>query len=1056
VSPIPRDMNRYLLDDEKITEFVNKDEALQQIKDRIDSILWERFLEPPVATGSGEISGSNGMSRVNWFNGRFLTAEALRKQDRYWQLRTQLLAQIHTPGIAWGLGLQAPGAGPAPEPALPTPVIEVSQGPPRSVTFRAIDDNGAPLGGVHVELTLPDGSRRSLVTDANGGAKLDPGGNPGDYAFTISMVGFASVDGQATVREYGFHVDVSMSPGGTGETLPFPRAFEGGIGTDRELTLQPGVAFDAAGRPIVVGGPFRFSIDDLLDRYRAQPLTISKKTTSFAPCICVEPGPGTVFQPGAAIPEGPYLLVIEPTETAEGEAKVYGEICSGPSPVHCQADVWRDGFGLSLVSYPFQVPKNGDIRSSFDLRGTLSAHYFDVWEHSLVRRWDPTFAHDDRFCHSTGPRRHQPCAVPLAMLYVNHDGSVSFMDPWIPRRTQVATAARSWSENLFGTPTPAAAVARLHQFQCQLAETLEQVPLTIGGAAASRRPGPNLYERGFRHIPPVGFLPVDVGGFDFGTFVGRNGTLPTTGELTAYVCEHAAAHFEGTNVLTYCVVAPREDDVLEDIDNGFEKDPIVLRRVEEREREKAEIDWGELSNYKSGTSMMLVVIAAVLANTRMTVDALANRETEIVKLIVPLQGLRRVHPLVGQTSQDYADLAREWGAEGLAQSLSGSMAMAYMSRSMTTISTHGFPEEREVITVPPERGEARLGALPRSFVVYVKQRIVILELIFRVLTWFERYPWGRLSFRQLMTTRTPEPVSFVPTRTLRKLYEDSMPTETRVLTGALFKAPLMRSALLEGLEANAVEMRREGLRELLAEIDAEEERIRGASPDEAKPRLRAMENVVDVFAVEHPEYSALKLPLTILDEEAAEALIRDMAREFERNPAVDERGREIGASVAKEVLHGDTYRRWESMGAGALWSRVRSAMARQPAKEYMSTVATDVDLGAVLDSTPEDAEELAGGSAKFSSLKGKVKQAVNEMADGIELVAKDLQLGADLADEYAAALERTGDAKKAYAAAARAHPRGAKHKYLKALEPMANNLDEQGFAELAEMVFRKG
>ena len=56
----------------------------------------------------GTRSGTNGLYRLNYFNGRFLTAEALRREQVYWDTRARLVAQTHGAGIAWGLSLNLP------------------------------------------------------------------------------------------------------------------------------------------------------------------------------------------------------------------------------------------------------------------------------------------------------------------------------------------------------------------------------------------------------------------------------------------------------------------------------------------------------------------------------------------------------------------------------------------------------------------------------------------------------------------------------------------------------------------------------------------------------------------------------------------------------------------------------------------------------------------------------------------------------------------------------------------------------------------------------------
>jgi hypothetical protein len=49
---------------------------------------------------SGDARGDNNLRRTNWFNGRYLTAEALSRQDVYFDHRARLNAHALMPGIA--------------------------------------------------------------------------------------------------------------------------------------------------------------------------------------------------------------------------------------------------------------------------------------------------------------------------------------------------------------------------------------------------------------------------------------------------------------------------------------------------------------------------------------------------------------------------------------------------------------------------------------------------------------------------------------------------------------------------------------------------------------------------------------------------------------------------------------------------------------------------------------------------------------------------------------------------------------------------------------------
>src|SRR5581483_1406294 len=80
---------------------------------------WTRFVTGELVAGTGaaglpsapggDVNGWNSLCRTNWFNGRFLTAEALRRQDTYFDYRSRLDMHALMPGIAYGLGLQGDG-----------------------------------------------------------------------------------------------------------------------------------------------------------------------------------------------------------------------------------------------------------------------------------------------------------------------------------------------------------------------------------------------------------------------------------------------------------------------------------------------------------------------------------------------------------------------------------------------------------------------------------------------------------------------------------------------------------------------------------------------------------------------------------------------------------------------------------------------------------------------------------------------------------------------------------------------------------------------------------
>ncbi len=358
---------------------------------------------------------TNGLFRLNYFDGRFLTAESLRREQAYWDHRAQIDAQAFPLGIAWGLGLKLPAA---------------------------ID---------------PLVARLQII--------LHP---PKGYSDT------------------------------------------GGMDPDKPLTLEPGLAFSGIGKPIVVGRPFEFTFADLMDKTASNRTMVIDGGTQFAPCVCLAPAPPAKGSAGPALAAGPYLLLIQATEKTHGEAKIYGGVCSSTSQTTlCEADGYQGGFALSLASFPITVPLN-TVSSAWDLRGLLSAYYFDVYEHALLQRWqapypqaDPNDASAPDFCAGLGPFDRQDGPVPLAMVY---DGQRRLhplrrsLDPAAPagvhRRGRVGgqPAGGAHAERLPGPAQPVPVHARreacvLEPFQRREGAGQRGATCTSAASGTSRRGG---------------------------------------------------------------------------------------------------------------------------------------------------------------------------------------------------------------------------------------------------------------------------------------------------------------------------------------------------------------------------------------------------------------------------------------------------------------------------------------------------------------------------------------------------------------------------------------
>lgn len=715
----------------------------------------------------------NGLFRLNYFDGRFLTAASARREQAYWDHRAQLVAQIFPAGIAWGLGLRFPSDYPYPAYAI-------------------------------------DGRR----------VALDSGG-----------------------------ADAGLT-----------------------LTLLPGLAFTGSGRPIVVGGEYDFKLSDLMTAAAQTPTVVIDGGTQFAPCVCLAPSRKLTGGTGSAVSPGPYLLLIAPTETPEGEAKVYGNVCASSSqPTLCEADGWRGGFVLSLARFPVDVPLEL-VGTAWDLRGLLSAYYFDVYEHALLQRWqspfpqaDPQTAGAPDFCAGTGRLDRQDGPIALAMIYVGSDGSVLWVDPWIPRRALAASAAASWEANLRGALTPSAAMARLNQFQCALDESLDTVPFNHDEKNGTFNNRLNLYQRGFRRIPPYGFLPVPSTASINKKATGLNAVDVIAAE------RFAETYFRGTNVITYTVVAVHDDDIFEDMARAGEKDAVELSLCSE---DLPPLDAATFLNdagvpegrlYGGNIVETRLAYAAFAQLYRwllghcgaVSIGRLANRQVEIVKLVVPLQGLKRTDPIVGSVNVS-ADVAASgaWAGINYAKYESNPTLVRFLGKQPAP------------------------DAQPRTFVFYVKQRLVLVDvaylaldaLIDLVVDVLGRNSKDSKSLDDRLATTLVD--SFIPIRRRERLAAWVTTTDLRatqqqtqsklgVYAAALFTDDNARASLFGVLKAAAPELFRSALWDVYNRLQQaiarqlEPNTTNGAYSQQTFQS--AQDQAIDLLMREHAGAAALKL-----------------------------------------------------------------------------------------------------------------------------------------------------------------------------------------------------
>lgn len=891
------------------------------------------------AGAKGRVAAINGLYRTNWFNGRFLTADALRADQVYADTRARFVAQIHPPGVAWGLTLKT-------------------------------------LDAVHLPSTGGE-----IVRPENPGADPDDRGILEEackaYHRDKEDTSIRSAVARTKVTWEAFVAWCDPKPQGDAT---------GGLEIGTRVTLAPGLAFDDLGRPASVGAAFTFTFTDLINRYRTRPSVVVGGGTTFTPCACIEELPPGSVPTGASLPEGPYLLLIFPIEAGEGKAKVYGDACAASGSAEaCAAEGWRGGFELRLARLKVEVPQES-WTDAWDLRGMLSAWYFDLYEHDLRTRWNragataPYFPADPAQWKGPGPAARVEAGVPLALVYIGSDGSVLFLDEWIPRRPIAATGSAAWAANARGAPTPAARVARVHQFQTMLLDSLAVAP-----QFGANTKGKSLYERGFRHIPPWGFLPVPEPPPLVAEEVGPLRLLLMSEARAIESAKTAAkAWFAGTNVVPIFHVAIHDDDLLEDIGRADEKDPISLRLREPGTLTAQLIEClgGRAAN--TSANVFLLVLGRMLAAVArhfgdLTIEQLVNREVEVVKIILPMEPKRRTFPIVGRVSEDpLTGLFAAWSKLQTTNSRVGQLYDLWFGDVLGT------------------------AAAPRRFVFYVKQRMVVLDWLYLVLDFlldllavaealfkdqieacaerkgFQKIEIGSMTHEAPVTgedTEAAEGVAEVVAAGPQTVRVESrsvpamnmianafVPARSRDLTVPTVRFEEVK-ALAAPLRARVADTARavlaiDGARQVATEVlrtTFPELGLSGtwAAYEREKKAGGGRDVALDALSNEHAGFGALKALSLVLPEAETDTLIASVASAAEGTTKAN------AAPLATTTFYADGYRT-RAGAEGEILAELRASYGEKPAAEVVEGAPAHVKVDDLLAGTPDEAARTLG------------------------------------------------------------------------------------------------
>ena len=343
---------------------------------------------------------------------------------------------------------------------------------------------------------------------------------------------------------------------------------------------------------------------------------------------------------------------------------------------------------------------------------------------------------------------------------------------------------------------------------------------------------------------------------------------------------------------------------------------------------------------------------------------------------------------------------------------------------------------------PADLGTATLAGLlrergfdlvPRSFVVYVKQRLVLLDVLLLALESLEgivkvvtagSYKITNVIDRDMLVGsfgRRRLPVGFdsrpVSTGELNLAYL-ALPDGDQILLRSTLAQPVVKELLLQTIEAATPALAR-GDRAALFQAQVQEvanAQLAGTGDAVERQRL-ALAQVADAWAAEFPDVQVIQLLAAVLPPEQTLELVREL-------------GSRPGPSAGPTLADGLDLvppNRFETETSRTLYADVRSRLEERPLAALVSNLPTDgvvasLTVGELLARSPQEAEQLLGGAPKLEEVRTaflrnreEALNAAKGLADGVprELVARvEAEVGRGVAADEALAKLKEEEAAK--------------------------------------------
>lgn len=349
-------------------------------------------------------------------------------------------------------------------------------------------------------------------------------------------------------------------------------------------------------------------------------------------------------------------------------------------------------------------------------------------------------------------------------------------------------------------------------------------------------------------------------------------------------------------------------------------------------------------------------------------EHLVNRRTEIVKLVVPLQGLTRLHPLLGRIAQDALPQAAAWGVNPAATA----------AGPLANLDPNLFPEAAALAGIMQRLG---LDMLPRHFVVYVKQRLVLLDLLFYVLEMFQLVIELVTVARGLAAmgagqaaSGVAQPQTRAPVTADYRRALMAQPAEKRAITVAVLGRPEVQDTLVQAADLSgsdlAVSSRNLAFRR---DVDTIEAPLVFEIGDPALRRRTAVDQVADAYAAEYPDYQVMQVLAAVQPPTQTLAVVDKLAV-----------GRAAGRqSTLADDLTAEGPKVFADNDSRSLYADLRYDMGERKVSDYVPEAKTELTAKEVLGRSPAEAEAVLGTQTyqQFREAFTKDRAAATEGAE---------------------------------------------------------------------------